>query len=269
MLRLTFLLATLLVACAVDPSGSQSTGGGGKGDGQEPTLTFAADFTESLSGSLLAGSPVRVRYALDRLTACRTESGGSAQWGISGYAQFDSGDPVSFAVSRLDNGAVVPVDAELEIPASATHVAMWFTVSDAYGCIAYDSNNSANYAFDVDRHGLGAVLTFTPDGNVFQTGPIHAGDQIVVDYSPFRVGTCNASQGGYPQWGITGHWMIDGGAVHDFMPARADGDQLVAADPIITVPHGSDLAMWFESTNVYGCHAYDSAYGQNFHFGVD
>jgi hypothetical protein len=269
MLRATFLLATLLSGCVADRPDSSTSGGGGKGDGQEPTLTFAADFTQMLDTQLVAGSPVRVRYALERLTSCRTESSGSAQWSVSGYAQFDTGDTVTFAVSRLDNGMVVPVDAELAIPASASTVALWFTISDGSGCIAYDSNDNANYQYNVDRHGLGAVLTFTPDGNVFQTGPIHAGDQIVVDYAPFRVGTCNASSGGSPQWGITGHWMIDGGPAHDFNPARADGDQLVAADPIIVVPIGSDLAMWFESTNIYGCHAYDSAYGQNFHFGVN
>ncbi len=70
-------------------------------------------------------------------------------------------------------------------------------------------------------------------------------------------------------WGITLHWQVDGGAVHDVSAARADGSFLAPADPVITMPHGHDLALWFEATSVYGCHAYDSDSGANYHVAID
>ena len=270
MLRLT-CLALVLAACAADPATppGQAPGGGGKADGSEPTITFAGDFTQAVSGTLLAGSPVIVRYDLSRVQDCRAESGGNAQWGVTGYAQFGGAMPVSFAVSQLDGAQVDPVDAELDLPASADHVAMWFQASNSYGCVAYDSNEGANYQFAIDRHGLGATLDFASDWTQSQSGPIHAGDQVVVHYAPDRLAQCATSQDGMPGWGITAHWQVDGGAVHDVTVTRASGADLVPADPAIAIPRGHDLALWFEATSYYGCDAFDSAYGANYHFTIE
>jgi hypothetical protein len=270
MLRRLPLLASLLVACSSEPGSSpHGGGGGGKADGDEPTITFGVDFTQSIDGSLLAGSPVRVHYALDRVTDCHTQSGGSDQWSVGGFAQFGTDQPQTFDVSRLDNGKVVPMDAELRLPGSASHVALWFQVSDRSGCVGYDSNNGLNYQFDIDRHGLGAVLDFAADNTDSQSESIHAGDQIVVHYAPERLADCAASSDGHAGWGITAHWQIDGGPVQNVQAARADGPDLVPSDPTLTVPRGRDLAMWFEATSLYGCHAVDSASGANYHFTVD
>jgi hypothetical protein len=248
----------LLGACAAAPS--STGGGGGKADGDEPTIAFHADYTQDVSGDLLVGSPVQITYDLARMTDCKSDA-----WGVSGYAQFDGSAPVAFAVSRLDNDSVVPVTAELELPAAASHVALWFEINDKYGCHAYDSNEGANYQFDLDRHGLGAVLAWDATNNFSQSAAIHAGDKVVVHYDPERLAQCAGSSGGHAQWGVTGHWQVDGGSVHDVMVSRADGETLVAADPSITIPRGHDLALWFEATSVWGCHAYDSAYGANYH----
>ena len=262
MLR-SLLAVTLLSACAASSS-TETTGGGGKADGTEPTITFTGDFQTRLDGSLLAGSPVRISYDLDRMTDCKSDA-----WGVSGSAQFDGGEPVAFGVSRLANGTVVPVDADLELPASASHVAIWFEINDKYGCHAYDSNDGANYQFDLDRKGLGAVLAFDPDFTNSQSGPIHAGDKVVVHYDPSRLSQCAGSTGGHAAWGITGHWQVDGGSTHDVMVTASEGSTLVAADPQITIPRGQDLALWFEATNVWGCHAYDSAFGANYHATIE
>ncbi len=53
------------------------------------------------------------------------------------------------------------------------------------------------------------------------------------------------------------------------MVSRADGSSLVAADPTIAVPRGHDLALWFEATNLWGCHAWDSANGANYHATIE
>jgi hypothetical protein len=267
MLR-SLLAVTTLAACAASPGIESQPGGGGKADGAEPTLQFNGDFTTELHGVLLAGSPMRVSYDLDRMTSCKSDA-----WGVSGYAMFDGGAPVAFSVSRLDGGDVVPVDAEVEIPASASRVEFWFEINDQYGCHDYDSNDGANYAFDVDRHGLGAVLAFDADYTFSQSAAVHAGDKVIVHYAPERLAECAGSTGGQPAWGITGHWQVDGGSVHDVMVSRADtradGATLVASDPQVTVPRGHDLALWFEATSVWGCHAYDSAYGANYHVTIE
>jgi hypothetical protein len=258
------LVLTTLAACAASPTTDSPTGGGGKADGAEPTLAFTADFTTELVGALLAGSPVRVSYDLDRMTSCKSDA-----WGVSGYAMFDGGEPVAFAVSRLDGEDVVPVAAELQIPASASHVALWFEINDTYGCHDYDSNDGANYELDIDRHGLGAVLAFDADRSFSQSAAVHAGDKVVLHYAPERLAECAGSTGGHAAWGITGYWQVDGGSVHELSVARADGETLVASDPQVTVPRGNDLALWFEATSVWGCHAYDSAYGANYHVTIE
>jgi len=263
------LFATLLAsACATSPA-DPTAGAGGKADGHTAELSFGADFSETLSGTLLAGDAVRVTYALDRLTACRSESAGSDQFGVTGYAQFDDAPPVSFAVSRLANGKAVPVSAELQLPASASHVALWFAINDVYGCVAYDSNDSANYGYDIDRHGLGAVLAFDATGEPSQSGALHAGDAIVVHYAPERLSQCAGESAGHAAYGITGYWQVDGGATHTVSVTRSEGEALVAGDPQITLPRGHELALWFDSSNVWGCHAYDSANGANYRFAIE
>jgi len=165
---------------------------------------------------------------------------------------------------------VVPVEAELQIPSSATRVALWFTNTNRWGCIAYDSNDGANYSFDVTpRSGGGSVLAFDADFTESQSGAIHGGDQVVVHYAPERLAQCAGSTGGHAAWGITGAWQVDGGAVHQLMVTRTSGSELVASDPTITVPRGHELSLWFEATSVWGCHAFDSDFGANYTFAIE
>jgi hypothetical protein len=44
---------------------------------------------------------------------------------------------------------------------------------------------------------------------------------------------------------------------------------LVPADLTIEVPFARDLAVWFLNTDVFGCSAYDSDFGRNFHFAIE
>jgi uncharacterized protein YraI len=261
-----------LVACAAEPGDDPAGGGGGgKADGTTPLVTFADDWSETASGDLLAGSAVRIAYDLDRLTECRGSTNGSEVWGVTGYASFDGGEPAIFSVSRLDGGVVKPVVAEVDVPAAATSVELWFSISNRWGCISYDSNMGGNYRFAVERPG-GAVLSFDADFSESQSDAIHAGDQLVVHYEPARLEQCAATRNGFPAWGITGYYQVDGGAVKTFSVARASGSPgstLVAADPTISVPHGRDLAMWFQATSIYGCNAYDSNLSANYHFAIE
>lgn len=269
---LTFLFATTLAAgaCASDGAGDDATGGaGGKADGETAALTFADDWSEALDGELVAGSPVRISYDLDRLTDCRGSTNGSEVWGVSGYASFDGGAPVTFALSRLEGGVVKPVTADLEIPASAATVELWFAINNRWGCIAYDSNENANYAYDIAPSARGPVLSFDADFSESQSGALHAGAQAVVHYEPERLAQCAASSAGNAKWSVTMHYKVDGGSVKTMLVTRADGSELVPSDPALTVPRGRDLEAWFSATNVYGCNAYDSNLGGNYHFAIE
>ena len=163
-------LATSLAACVADhESTDATTGAGGKGDGQGPVIVFDDNWRETPSGTLRAGDKMRIDYDLDRLQTCRGTSGGSDQWGVSGYASFDGGQPVVFGVSQLQAGRATPVIASVDIPATATSVELWFAINNRWGCIAYDSNMGANYHVDVDRGGRGAVLSFDADWSESQS----------------------------------------------------------------------------------------------------
>jgi hypothetical protein len=271
MTRIVWLAA--LAACAGSATTAPGSGtGGGKadGDGGDATLAFHGDFTETTTGTLVAGTTVRVTYDLSRLQTCRAESDGIAVWGVTGFAQFDDGTTVSFALSQPDGVDVTPIDGEVELPASATHVSLWFQATNEWGCNAYDSDYGANYTFALASSGAQAVLEFASDPSAAptQSAALHAGDEVVVHYEPDRLAQCYALSNEMPAWGITLYWQLDGGAVNSTSASRVDGDVLVAADPTIPVTGGSDLALWFEATSVYGCDAYDSAYGANYHFQI-
>ena len=46
------------------------------------------------------------------------------------------------------------------------------------------------------------------------------------------------------------------------------GGQNIPVDAPITVPFGSDLAVWFFNSDEGGCTGWDSNYGRNFHFAI-
>jgi hypothetical protein len=270
--RTTTLLATALVTmigCAQAPGPDATGGAGGKADGTTTKLTFADDFSEAASGPLIAGDTIRVAYDVDRLTTCRGSTNGSEVWSITGWAKFGTAAPKQFALTRLEAGRVVGLQADVEIPSSASSVELWFTNTNRWGCNAYDSNEGANYAFDVEQRGDTAVLAFDGDFSENQSDAIHALDKVVVHYAPERLSRCAGSTSGRAAWSITGFYQVDGGAVKQLMVTRAEGSSLVSADPEITVPRGHDLAMWFESTSVWGCHEVDSDYGDNYHFAIE
>jgi len=111
-----------------------------------------------------------------------------------------------------------------------------------------------------------ATLTFGADWSEGQDGPLVAGGSATVVYSSNRLGSCAAVQGGIPQWAITGYWQIDDGPVATFdvlSPNHPGGE------PVTFELTGSGtLALWFEATNTYGCHEWDSNYGANYRFDV-
>ena len=163
-----------------------------------------------------------------------------------------------------------PSTPSSQIPSSARRVELWFGSSNRWGCTAYDSNEGANYAFDVEANDDRAVLSFDGDGSESQSGDDHrrtARSSCTTIRS--RLEQCAASSGGYAKWSITGFYKVDGGTAKQVLVTRANGADLEAADPAITVPRGSDLEVWFSSTSVHGCTEADTNSGGNYHYAIN
>lgn len=266
MLRLAALLA--ITACAT--TGVDTSDVATSEAGAVATINFDSGWNEVAGGALIAGQQVRISYDPARLSKCRSSTHGSEAWGITGFAKFDGGDVVSFAVTELVDHVVRPVTAQ--IPMQGTRkMELWFQNSDVFGCVAYDSNFNANYRFDLQTPPTGdsPVVSFETDWTESQSAAIHAGDALIVHYDPVRLNRCSGSTHGNAAWAITGYYSIDGGEAHSFAASKPDGGTLLAADPAITVGEGRDLALWFEATSIWGCHDWDSDFGANYHFTIE
>jgi len=143
----TGLIALMMVAgCAPggDIGGDRTDARARALDGV-PTLTFAADWSETASDELIAGGAVQVVYDPARLTTCRGTQGGIQQWSITGHLRVDGGPISSFSVAGLNAPAEPPV---VELPDSG-QLEIWFQNNNVWGCNAYDSNWGKNYRFSV------------------------------------------------------------------------------------------------------------------------
>ena len=230
----------------------------GDGTRELPTLHFNADWTVSISGSLVAGDPARIQYDVARLPNCRATYNGLPAWGISASFNADGGWGHSANVTTGQATFIVPAGRDLNI---------WFFNSDEHGCTGYDSDYGRNFHFPIYAppiiHFRHVNYAVTVDGT------LRAGDDLMVDYELARSPWCRQDYNGYQTWDVVAHWRIDGGDVHDFaLTVVAD----VGRDSIplsVFAPAGSrDFEIWFENTDRTGCRAWDSDYGRNFHFAL-
>ncbi|HVY49362.1 MAG TPA: DUF6209 family protein [Minicystis sp.] len=120
-------------------------------------------------------------------------------------------------------------------------------------------------------HGARAVeapaeITFGADWSETTSRDLHAGDAVAIRYDVSRLSCTGSSQGGIPQWSVTGHASVDGRPDVAFAVAglNAPADAL----PTIAVDEPGNLRLWFESSDRWGCHAYDSDYGSDYLFDV-
>lgn len=88
------------------------------------------------------GEPLRIEYAASRLPTCRASYRGQDSWSIAGFVRFHPGDEVTSV--GLKSGS-----AEVDVPADARRVELWFNNTDNTGCVAWDSRYGQNYSLDV------------------------------------------------------------------------------------------------------------------------
>lgn len=132
------------------------------------------------------------------------------------------------------------------------------------GACAPDTGAEALDDTDASDAALGeATITFASDFSENVAGVLAEGGKLTIAYDAGRLAACVGTQGGVPQYAITAHYRLDG----------VEGSVVVAGltngqSPTIELDGVGELELWFEATNKWGCHAWDSDFGQNYRFVV-
>jgi uncharacterized protein YraI len=264
--------------CAVDESAADE-GVADDSDAltQVPTLTFNTDGTVTQSAPLVAGGNVRIKYSQSRLRTCTGNVNGAPGWAITGYASLAGAAATSWDTGRVSGSTRVAVNQVIALPRSGT-LALWFQQTNRWGCQAWDSRAGMNYRFAVQlpTGGVtppvsteGPTLTFHRDGTVSQTGTLAVGQRLRVRYAQDRIASCTGTTMGNAAWAITGFASLNGAAARSFETGvAATGGTRTTVDASVELTAAGDLALWFQQTNRWGCQAWDSRNGQNYHFSV-
>ena len=115
-------------------------------------VVFAGGWTESALSPITQGGAMQIAYAPARLRACRYAPGGARAWNIFASWRFEPGGQtgtVALFEGDLYGGEAAVLQPVVIVPAEATGVELWFSNSDATGCVAWDSAFGANYPFPV------------------------------------------------------------------------------------------------------------------------
>ncbi len=115
--------------------------------------------------------------------------------------------------------------------------------------------------------GEAGTLTFGADFQTRITGSLQKGKSVRVAYDASRLTQCRGDQNGHPGWTITGYWKVGSGAVHSF-EAGGFSPSSGSSQPVLALDASGDLQIWFQNNSVWGCNAYDSDFGKNYHFAI-
>jgi len=115
--------------------------------------------------------------------------------------------------------------------------------------------------------GEAGTLTFGADFQVKVSGTLERGKKVRVAYDANRLTACRGDFNGKPGWSITGFWKVGGGDVHSF-EAGGFSPSSGTDQPVLALDQSGDLQIWFQNSSRWGCSAYDSDFGKNYHFAV-
>lgn len=135
------------------------------------------------------------------------------------------------------------------------------------GCAAPAPDDSADLGTSEAALGEAGTLTFGGDFHVNVSGTLQKGKKVRVAYDANRLTACRGDQNGHPGWTITGFYKIGNGAVHSF-EAGGFSPSGGTEPPVLTLDASGDLQLWFQNNSVWGCNAYDSDFGKNYHFTI-
>lgn len=138
----------------------------------------------------------------------------------------------------------------------------WTGICALTGCAA-EPEETVPTAADMNLDENAAKISFKADWSEVVKGQLRRGAKVAIDFDERRV-PCNAGNH-QPNYQVLAHYRFNGGAIKtERVAGFIDG-----------MPHGSitladagDLEMWFENSSDFGCHAWDSNLGANYHFHV-
>lgn len=141
----------------------------------------------------------------------------------------------------------------------------FFALTAVAGCSAPSDETTA----DSSEHLAGKTVTvsFNSDFTISTSGPLAVGETVKIAYDASRLTACRGNaNGGGPGWSISALYRVNGGPISSVVVAGLNPDP--TGTPTFTLTTAGDLEMWFENDSMWGCDAYDSAYGANYHLNV-
>ena len=112
-----------------------------------------------------------------------------------------------------------------------------------------------------------SVLTFNNDWTVMQSGPLVAGNSVVVRYHRARLaGQKQLDEGGDHAWVLSGFSQLNGDHPRCFEVGGRSSDAV--ADASLPLLRDGTLKLWFSWGDAYGDQHFDSDYGRNYCFQV-
>ncbi len=268
-----FLLSTLVLFAACGPDSMSSVAGEEAGAslsthasalGGVSSVSFRRDWSVVSTGALVVGTQLKLDYDTERLSGCRLERDNQPLWTITGFWRLAGREGTFWAGGHSPDGVttqpVLPLEAQGELE-------LWFQVTSAAGCMAWDSNYGHNYRFAVQRPG--PTVRFLTDWRQEQTSDTRGARNVVFEYEPARLPRCRAGYAGFATWDILLWYRFDGGAVSYFPTTRGEGRERVMNPVVLPVPAGArELEVWFRSGDRAGCSEWDSRFGANYRFAL-
>lgn len=267
---LVALASLSILACgpqelALDEAQEAHASSGGTLTASETTITFTGDWNISRTNHFVKGQTVRVKYDANRLPQCRGEFDGKPAWSITGYWQLNGGPVQSFEAGGLSpsNGTQEPVFELTE----AGELALWFQVTNRWGCTAWDSKFGKNYRFEV----LPApTARFLANWDEVVEGLPGSMPVFTIEYDLSRLPTCRQTYNGAPTWDILAHYRFDGGPAKYKSATHVNGYTRTSGPTEIEIPKGAKvLEVWFQNVDRGSCVAWDSNFGANYKFHVN
>jgi hypothetical protein len=126
------------------------------------------------------------------------------------------------------------------------------------------TQESGQQADDVTQ---AVTIRFDDDFSEKQSAALIEGRAARVVYDTDRLGDCRGQFNGKPAWTITGFYSFNGDKAHTFW-AGGFSPTGESKAPEIELEEAGDLAFWFQIHNRWGCNAWDSDFGKNYHFQV-
>lgn len=247
----------LLLACGPAATGTSTESTTTSG----ATLDFAKDWSVTETGALVPASTMTLRYDLDRLGQCRFQEYGGPAWAVLAYVSFDGGAPKTLVLAPHTGVTGGIVEETIPVPA-ASDVAFWFYASDDSGCVQWDSNYGKNFHFAIQKSER-PVIHFGAGWQNTVSGTVGPGT-VLVDYDLSRA-PCHGAQYGNDAYGVTMYASIDGAAPQAQTLTTLVDTVNFEQPAYVSLPQGDhQLSIWFENSDAFGCHAWDSNYGENY-----